>query len=166
MIIKICKQHGNLFEKDVIKAGKNPTGGERLRCRACMKEIHRKNYLANKNKIDAKHAAYRRNNPGKVRAVKANSFRKGQKLKIEKALSGKKRRSDKYNERIRETIDDKYCKDKLTRGTSLKFSDIPQALVDLKRATLMIRRYVKNTYLDVRMNETVERLNERKNKKY
>jgi len=60
-IIKTCKKHGDLTQNQIIKSGITH-GNQRYKCKLCMKEVHRNNYIKNKEKINEKTSEYKRNN--------------------------------------------------------------------------------------------------------
>lgn len=58
-IIKTCKKHGDLTIENLIKSGIN-NEIQQYKCKSCMKEIHRKNYEKNREKINARTSAYKK----------------------------------------------------------------------------------------------------------
>ena len=154
-IIKICIKHGQLEEKDVIKKGLTKKGTQRWGCRLCLKEYHHKNYVKNKESIMLKQKKYREENPEKFRLIKRLSARKAkllnpEKINLQKKISDlkndttKKKARAKYSNRMVETLGDSYIKDLLTKNSILKNKDISDAMVQIKRFTMFIKRKVRD----------------------
>ena len=79
--------------------------------------------------------------------VAAREWKKKNPEKVRKAKNAWEK-SNRKQERIRaagwrENLTDRYVKDLLVKRTSLKTSDIPQELVDLKRKQLKTHRKLK-----------------------
>ncbi len=151
--LKRCSKHGKLYKDDVIKAGITPAGTQQYKCRACMKEYHKANYELNKEVIRQKHATYRKENREKIAKGKRES-RKRNKIKymseqgIANALFRHKMEREKNQKRLRdrkevELLKDNYIKRKLKHRTNLKNEDIPQSLIEAKRAMLLLKRGIR-----------------------
>lgn len=153
--LKTCHKHGKLYKDDVIKSGKSQwTGDQKWKCKQCMKEMHKRNYELNKLKINLKAKNYRAKNPEKVRSIKLASRRKKQDIENEKSRArwekwekenpGKVRE---MNARVKKSgraeLTDSYVKQGIVKRTGLKHHEIPQELVDAKRAIMMLKRQVK-----------------------
>jgi uncharacterized NAD(P)/FAD-binding protein YdhS len=80
-IIKNCHKHGDLSADQIIKAGLS-YGKKRYKCKKCMKESHRKNYLLHKATIYEKTRKWKKNNVEKCKEL-------NKKYRIEKISSPK-----------------------------------------------------------------------------
>lgn len=154
-----CKEHGDLFvhmKGAVIKAGRDPRGDRRYKCRLCMKIFHKIHYENNKDKVSIAQKKYREENPEKVKETKRVSAKKMrniyrerhiQRRKDERILNpyASKERQKRYRKKSISELGDPYVKEKLVDGTSLKFDDIPQEMVDAQREVMRLRRIIKNT---------------------
>lgn len=151
-----CSTHGDLYQDQVIKKNKLVDGTYTYRCKKCMSDYHKKNWELNKAKIKLDHVKYKEANPDKVRQQKRNSQLK---MLLKRLKDGSDASSrvmlHKYK---KETIEKQkaraaYEKDKLTdyrvkrlltkRGM-LKMKDIPQELVECKRALILLKRAIKD----------------------
>lgn len=153
--LKTCHKHGKLYQDDVIKSGKSQwTGEQQWKCKQCMKDMHKRNYELNKLKINLKAKHYRAENPEKVRAIKLASRRKQQDIENEKSRArwgkwenknpGKVQEMNARVKKIaRAELNDSYIKQNIVKRTGLKHDEIPQILVDAKRAVMMLKRQVK-----------------------
>lgn len=66
-----CHQHGQLFIKDVVKAGKSKWTGRILyKCKICLKRMQREHYEKNKEDVLEKNKVYRVNNPEKIKQIR------------------------------------------------------------------------------------------------
>lgn len=164
--IKVCKEHGDLFKDDVIKQGKNAQGEIKWKCKQCMKRLHKEHYELNKAKVLAYQRAYREKNPERVRQIKYDSwFRNGYKYLIRENLRKKKYKelyAEKYRERDKrrvENLEDSYVKKVLMNRSNLKSEDIPDSLVEIKRALIILKRNVKKAQDEVKISIMEETLN-------
>ena len=151
-IKKTCIHHGALNITQVIKAGFE-YGQQRYKCRLCMKRMHAEHYKANREKVLAKHAIYRKENPEKVRETKRNWFIKAISNRAEYSRKNKEYRKrkrdllalydkDKKRKHYRELAD--YYVRKLMIGRSkLSSKDIPIEAVEACRAILLLKREIK-----------------------
>ncbi len=176
--ILACKAHGKLFIElnQVIKSGIS-YGIQRYKCRACMKEIHAKNYLKNKDKIKQAHETYKKKDPKKHREMKNASNRKMRGLNIEESRKrtlaydkahplAKSIRQKRYKDKQVEEVHDMYVKQQLVAGTGLKHSDIPDSLVAFKKALIIGKRKIKAIIEQNKINDTLEKIYERQDKKH
>lgn len=170
----LCRTHGHT---DFIKSGKNNAGEQKYKCRQCMKDLHKANYIKNKQAITERRKKYKEANPEKVRKIKNESARKAYNADLEKYRKArderdrknpqlKKDRQQRYQRRITQELDTKYIKDQLTRGTGLKYEDIPDSMVQLKKATMLIKRTIKDAHYEVKIQRTLEKINGIKNQRY
>lgn len=152
--IKKCSKHGNLYADDVIKAGKSRwTGEQKFKCKKCMKELHKKHYELNKIKVLSKHAKYRADNRAKI-IIKHREDRQKNRIKY----MSDNQRADAYfrhkfegqmlNKKYKdakevENLTDGYIRRKIKYQTGLKKEDIPDVLIEAKRAVLLLRRGIK-----------------------
>jgi hypothetical protein len=156
-IIKTCKKHGDLTREQVVKKSKNKEGKILYRCKACLKEYHRNHYVKNTEKL-------------------LNKTKKFNEENRERYLSRKKIYSQRYREnhreeerarirdldrKYRESLDDRYIRKTLTRRTSIKQYEIPQAMVELKKITMLVKRKLK----DINKEKLIKNLLEKKNGK-
>lgn len=153
--LKTCHKHGKLYQDDLIKSGKSRwTDEQQWKCKQCMKDMHKRNYELNKLKINLKSKHYRTKNPEKVRAIKLVSRRKKQDIENQKSRERwekwEKRNPGKVQEMNRKVkkiahaeLNDSYIKQNIVKRTGLKHDEIPQLLVDAKRAVMMLKRQVK-----------------------
>lgn len=149
-----CAKHGDLFWSAAIKSGKEPSGRQRYKCKECMKAIHADNYKRNKEKITQAHALYKEQDPAKYRDMKNSSKRKCWALNkekyIKKGLEFDKKHPDKksarqkrYKDKAVKELTDGYVKQHIVAGTNLKFSDVPQSLVETKKEVMKLKRVIK-----------------------
>lgn len=157
-----CLKHGSLTIDDCIKSGKSPGGIPRYKCRACMKDLHDQHYKNNKEKVLKKVRDYRQTNPEKIKEIRKKYDEKTR----EKHRPADNERRKRWKAKDVQELGDVYIKQSLVRGTSLKYSDIPPALVELKRATLKVKLAVKSHRDSDYLLKIQEKLNDRKNKKH
>lgn len=174
---KICRAHGNLKIEDCIKSGKGRQGEQQYKCRACMKDIHKKHYIKNTPKVLLKTQEYRLKNPEKVAEIHRNYWLKTKDDTKQQDYARRKKwaiaNKDKIQKRAKrlkayyvDELQDAYVKQQLVKGTGLKHSDIPKALVDLKRATMLVKRSIYQTKESDYLLKIQEKLDDRKNKKH
>lgn len=141
MITKICNTHGELKPEQIVVVKK--LGRTYSTCIQCRKNSRLKYSAANREKVLKAAIEYNKNNPIK-RELAERKYRisnKGRKtINDRQHLYDKKQineLSDRYVKRclIKETM--------LTNGERLKFKDIPDYLVILKRAAILLRRFIK-----------------------
>lgn len=140
-ILKTCKYHGNLYENDLIKKGKLKSGNQSYRCKKCMKEMHHKNYEMNKLKIKEKTQQYRSKNKEKVKEWKVDYYHKYKERDKEK----KRKRDKKYYDKGKDQLNDRYIKHLIQKRTPLKYKDIPEELIKLKRTILLTKKQIKES---------------------
>lgn len=162
-IYKNCRKHGDLTREGVIKTGYRVNLTIRWKCKQCMKELHRANYLKNLPKIKAKHNAYRQADPEKIKKCRNESFKKHRHKYLERENVRKKQwrldnlpyvkyRESNYSKYQVKGLADGYLKKLLKRGTKLEAKDIPPELVKVKRITLAINRDIKKRKKEVDTN--------------
>lgn len=138
-MIKKCKKHGDLTEKDIIKKGKLQSGRQAYRCKRCQQELHKSNYQSNKEKIVEKVKKYRADNVEKVIEWKRDYFEKNKERYRER-----KRENDKnLYAKSREELSDRYIKNLIIRRSELKFNDVPNEFVELKRSLYKLKTGIK-----------------------
>lgn len=145
--LKTCSQHGKLFRDDVIRSGKYANGESKWKCKHCMKEMHHKHYQLNKAKVLVSHAKYRQENKEKVKTIKRESWLKHKdkylKKENERRLRFKQNNIEHYREIDRKRVvelHDNYIKKCLTNHSNIRREDIPDLLIDAKRAIMMLKR--------------------------
>lgn len=149
-IIKTCKNHGDLTVDKLIMQGSR-NGSVSYRCRQCMSESHKKHYMKNREKVRQAHIRYREENPERYRQIRNASKRKMYALNPEKDAERKRiyarlnpgienDRKNRHKKKAVRELDDFYVKYTIVRGTSLRNSDIPEAMVKLKKALMLLRR--------------------------
>ncbi len=154
-VVKICKMHGELDFSKVIKAKVTVKGEQRYRCKLCMQELHKPHYEKNREKVLTAHATYRNQDPKKYQEIKNASKRKMYALHLDKYRKDrderekrnpekKKLRQQRYKNKSVESLSDAYIKQNLVRETNLKFADVPQELVETKRASMQFKRLIKS----------------------
>jgi hypothetical protein len=154
LIVKICEKHGALTINQVNKNGKDSVGIQLYKCKQCKAGFYRQHYLKNKEEILKKTTEWRLKNPERKRELNRLWSKKQRALHPGEATE-RKRIYDKLNpekhktRRLRwarkqiEEIGDKYIKDLLTRGDRLKWHEIPNELVDLKKAVIQLKRLIR-----------------------
>ncbi len=152
---KECASHGKLYRDDVIKSGKTKAGTEQYKCRYCMKEMHDKHYALNKAKVLLKRKEYREQHPDKVKESHRMSAKKNRHKHIVSTNLYKKE----WDKKSTAELKDRYIKKALVKRTGLSMSDIPQALIDCKRALLQLQRNVKKRKDTEKFNSIEEKLN-------
>lgn len=135
-ILKICRIHGYLTKKDVVKKGRLDT--IEYRCNLCYKEIKRKYYEKNKEKVLQKNAEYRKADPAKRAAQKIKSA-------LNNPYSRKKyvEKDYEYWKKSKENLTDMYVKRLICKRSGLKHADIPQNLIDFVRDAKMFKEKIK-----------------------
>lgn len=138
---KICKTHGELKPEQIVIVKKlDRTYSTCIQCRATSRL---KYSAANREKILKAADDYNKNNPIKRRLAerKYRTSNKGR-----KTING---RNHLYDKKQINELSDRYVKRILIKETilhnseRLKFKDIPDYLVILKRATILLRRFIK-----------------------
>lgn len=140
MITHICKIHGALEPDNFIKKGKNTSGSQAYRCKLCMKALHAKNYLKNKDKIDEKNRLYRQKNREQIREMN-RSYYHATKTFNEK---NKRMRDRKVCEKQIKNLSDRYIKQLLTKHGKFTSDQVTSSLIESKRKELIQRRQSKN----------------------
>jgi hypothetical protein len=137
-IIKTCKTHGALTEEQC-----NITA-TRIRCKQCQRATANAHYAQHKDKNIKRVREYRNNNKDKVRKMKYDSWIRNK----EKYVDRRRRDHRKYSLRAKANLEDNYVKSCLQKRSGLRYKDMPNELVELKRAVLMIRRSMKMSELE------------------
>jgi hypothetical protein len=174
-ILYKCQKHGELLAGQTIKAGIEKSGKQRWRCKECMKHLHHQNYLRNKERIDRKNAVYKEKNPEKFTELNREWYRKSAPLNRDKLRARYKKyrkensekasaRQKRFKSRAVRELDDVYVKQTLCARSSLRHEDIPQELVDLKRAQMLFRRQIKLSIDNKAIKDLEKQLNELENK--
>jgi hypothetical protein len=172
-----CAKHGNCFKDDVIKSGKSQwTGEQKYKCRKCMKDLHKAHYELHKTEVLLKNRKRKQENPEKVRLQKLNSRLKKQLIESKKTRERfdrwEKRNPQHAAERNRKfkiqsvnELNDSYVRQSLVKRTGLKCADIPQELIEEKRAILTLKRRVKKDIDQDKILKQLEANNEQKQNK-
>jgi hypothetical protein len=148
-ILKICKVHGPLTLKDCVKKGSLDKVS--YRCNICYKEIKKKYYENNKEKVLKKNAEYRKKDPSKTIGQKIDSRLTNpyhRKKYIEKDYE--------YFLHSRKNLTDMYVRKLICRRSGLRSKDIPQNLVDLVRDA----RIFKEKITEIRKVERIDNYHE------
>lgn len=141
MIIHICKIHGALEPENFIKKGKNTSGSQAYRCKFCMKDLHAKNYLKNKDKINEKNRLWRQKNKELMKEVRNEYYHATKHLNVN--IKCKKRRDVKINRKQVENLSDRYIKHLLTKHGKFTSDQITPRLMEEKRNNLIEKRQRK-----------------------
>lgn len=149
-ILLVCKHHGELPREKVNLSGKSRTGEQRYKCKACMKALHAKHFVKNKDKVLTKQRIYRALYPEKRRLSRRNWLDKILVTDPAYFIRLRKMKRDPEKERIRkskskkkqaEIIGDSYVKQAIRKGNKhIKAADIPQSMVELKRVLIQLQR--------------------------
>lgn len=132
--IKICKTHGDLKEEDILFR-KNNKGNKINVCGICKKQQDKKSYEKHKDRKIKCNLEYTRKNKEIINIMRKRTREKNkEKLKVDRKEKNKKQC---------EQLTDNYVRKLLSRFSSLKYKDIPDELVQLKRYTIAIKRHVK-----------------------
>ena len=142
-IIKVCKRHGELKREDVIKQGKNKINEARFKCKSCMKEIHHANYEKNKDKIYVRTRKWKKDNAERLNELRLKYYWQYKEKDHEKKIE----RDRKYHNKSSMELNDVYVKHVITKRTNLKYSDIPDELVKLKRSLLEAQRKIRQNLM-------------------
>jgi hypothetical protein len=140
----ICRKHGELLEAQVIRAGK-VDDRQLYKCKECRKEIRRKNYDKNKDKILSSQKLYKKNNLQKVLEIKRISNRKYH-LRNKEKRNLLSREYDKKNrlsvsiKRQVEYVYDSYAKQNIGRRFGLKQSQVSDDYAARERDVILIKR--------------------------
>lgn len=135
----LCKIHGMMKLENFIKKGKHASGNQAYRCKFCMKDLHAKNYLKNKDKIDEKNRLYRQKNREQIREASKEYYH----AKKDLNEKNKRRRDKRLNKKQVENLSDRYIKDLLTRHGKFKSDQITPSLIIEKRNNLIEKRQRK-----------------------
>lgn len=158
-IIKTCSKHGKLTRADVNITGKLADGSAEFKCKKCQKELARKYYLRNADKIANKYRNTFENNPEKIREIKRKSRKRNahkhvetnkERLKIYKQNNYTEYRH-KENIRRQRSIDnlyDGYVRKLLTKGNKISLADITPAMIEAKRMQVRIARSRKKINIE------------------
>jgi hypothetical protein len=149
--VKNCLKHGDLTIEKVIKQG-SKNGIIKYRCKECMAYSHKKHYQNNRQKVRAAHKIYQEKDPERYRQQKNKSTRKiywndpkkryaMQRDWVARNPDKESARKNRHKRKAVKELDDFYVKQILKNGTSLKNSDFPQSMVNLKRAIILLRRH-------------------------
>lgn len=138
MVVKICKIHGPL-----IKSQCNNNQG-RLRCKECQRRSAKKHFEAYKQKNLEQRKSYREKNKEKVARIKYESWLANK----DKYAPRRREREKIYFRAQSENLSDGYVKHCIQKRSKLKYQDICDELVELKRISLQIRRKVKTIGLE------------------
>jgi hypothetical protein len=152
--LKTCSEHGKLFREEVIRSGKYANGEQKWKCKRCMKEMHDKHYQLNKAKVLAAHAKYRKADPEKVKVCKQKSRLKHREINLQKSRElwqkweernpeEVKQAKKKFIQDSRRELNDYYIKQSIVKRTGLKSADVPQGLVEAKRAIMLLKNGAK-----------------------
>lgn len=116
--MKICKVHGELKKNDVYLA-KNGTITDKkyVFCIACSKERRKIYYENNKDIVKNKQTEYTFKNKDKIKN---------------------------YHKKYVEFLPDKYVARFFLKNSNLIFENIPKEILGLKRATILLKRGIKN----------------------
>ena len=169
-VIMVCSEHGNLTIDQVNKNGK------KFRCKKCHSAQKKAHYERNKAKVLAKQAAWRKENPEKVKEVKRISDAKNRHKHVDRKRitnrAARARNPERYRERDREKkqryrdeLHPVYVRDKISRGTGLSASEIPHTLVEFKTQIMKIKKTIRGRVIKKRKNteraiHNLETLNE------
>ncbi len=146
--LMVCREHGDLFRENVVKRTHDT-----WRCKECLREAHRRHYLAHQAKVRAKHTNYRRTNPQKIKESRKKYRQKHlkqisikQKLYRINNLEKIRKKEKDYYDRQREKLSDVYIKSLLVKhakGLSLRHTHIPQELIEVKRVVVRLQNAIK-----------------------
>lgn len=129
-IFYICKIHGGLNRSQVTKS--NLYKNKRYyKCKECHRIISYKWAKLNKDKILKSIKDFKKNNNEKYKKSYMKYNRKNA-----------HRRKFYEKEKVK-NLTDRYVISKLTKGSSLKKSDIPKELIEIKRQLLLLKRLKK-----------------------
>lgn len=156
MIVKTCKKHGDLtVDQCFIKREKR--WGNRINeshsCKYCKKESSDKYRLRPENKI--KHLETKKN----YRLECHDKIAKHRKMYVEKNRekvneTERKRRYRNidhtrkllrtYHKKMIDNLDDSYIKSLLSIKYGIAMKDVPEWMIDIKRAIVQLRRKIRN----------------------
>lgn len=130
---KYCPKCFKTLSLTLFHKNKSKSDGVATYCKSCISEYGKR------EDIRAKHYARMKNNAERVkeqwrRSHDNDGHRQRQKERVRAFMKVQS-----------ENLGDLYVKSKIARGTGIKFTDIPQSLVELKRAQMMIARALKET---------------------
>jgi hypothetical protein len=105
-----------------------------------MKDLHRAHYEKNKDKLLRKTKQYREENKELVKEWKRND----QERNREKYRPRKRERDKKANKYAVKNLTDPYIKHLLSKNSEMKYTDIPEQLIELKRTLIKIKRLIRS----------------------
>lgn len=153
--LKFCNKHGDLYEKDLIKAGKNASGTVRYKCKECQKIAHSDHYQRNKQKLLDKQLEWRKKNPEIRKEQQSRHRQKMTPEQREQERIRNKRYREKHNDILAaksrnykrkaiDTLSDYYVKKLLIeKKGGFKKQELTPELIDLKRQLVLLKRSVK-----------------------
>jgi len=164
-VVKKCTKCGLL--KDLTGFYKNAKGkgGLQAHCKNCAKVASKEYRLTNLEMCRAKKKLYCAKNRDMILAEKKRYYENNRDRLIRKAREYELNNRDKvnaahrnwnnknielrklinkrYNTKSKGQLTDSYVKRILTKRSDLKFKDIPNELVEIKRTQLLIKRHIK-----------------------
>lgn len=140
-IVHVCKYHGPLESENFIKKGKHTSGNQAYRCRFCMRDIHAKNYLKNKEIINEKNRLWRQKNKELMREARTEYYHATKNLYPNQKC--KRKRDVKLNKKQVENLSDRYIKQLLTKHGKYKVAQITPSLIEEKRKMVIEKRQRK-----------------------
>lgn len=144
-IVKRCAKHGELTLEGVIKSGRRHIKQD-YKCKQCMKELRARYYAENKEKVLAKHKAWRNADPARTKRIRNASAKKRrpfQPSRKERAETAVPRKFEWLRKQI-DSIGDSYIKKILIRKSNLTREDIPQEIVEVKREIIKLHRKIND----------------------
>jgi len=144
-----CKTEKNLhsFGK---KAGE--ADGLQRRCKECRINEGKERRHKHREKLNSYDRDYREKNRLRIKLTLSQYYTKHINILVEQATNWRKQNLDRYNEsaRIRSrrhtiNLTDSHIKRLLTQRTHITTSEIPQALIELKRIEISINRLIEET---------------------
>ncbi len=132
---KVCVKCGENKPLDCFSKQKGVGDGLRYQCKTCVSVYFNKYRIANTERLYERHRVW-----CKANRDKCNKSAKRYKAKYPDKAKQKARRDD---GRYRELLTDSHIKKIVNAGSGLKFSDIPQEVVELKRIHIQLLREIR-----------------------
>ncbi len=131
MIVKTCKNHGDLTSEWVYKSGA---------CKLCRSEYKKVWKKENPDKVKIQKDKYYAKNKDRIRDktnIRSNNYyhRNKQTINEKNVLNAKERR---------ENLKDNYIKKFIAKKHRISPKEIPQWMIDVKRQIIKLRRYMRS----------------------
>ena len=138
-IVKICKIHGFLTEKEIcIEKNKELILGIQKRCKKCRIINDKKSKIKNKTKVAETKKRYAQKNSEKIYSIWQKKYNKKPEARI---LLRKLQQN--HDRKSVSNLDARYIKRLLFEKEKIKSKLVPNILIDVKRILVLLKREIK-----------------------